>query len=240
MSHQHSDPQTSTCRHQTHTDRQSERHIAHTNSLLDIEGTSGHPVVPVSQLAVLWAYHQPSGGLVHSAVTGGQEEKRGEKHTNRKRRGFRKWTVAAISNEIHCEHMLRWMLDSKTQKKLMVCRFWRVKTGRFSVTNRLLSTELIVHIPVCWNDELIHPQSHEQLLTDTGHVFMLAHRTTDTQEVRGVSTNHPKRWDRQCHTKNNATSQSGQCHRPTVNCDWHRSHNMQHCKVSFLTTTSNH
>lgn len=209
MSHQHSDPQTSTCRHQTYTDRQSELHIAHTNSLLDIEGTSGHPVVPVSQLAVLWAYHKPSGGLGHSAVTGGQEEKRKEKHTNRKRRGFRK-TVAAISNEIHCEHMLR--LDarqySKIQKKLMLRGFWRVKIGRFSVINRLLSKELILHIPVikmqpmsqvcvCWNYELIHPQSHKQLLTDTGHVFMLAHRTTDTQEVGCISTNHPKRWDSQ-------------------------------------------
>lgn len=56
---------------------------------LDIEGTSGHPVVPVSQLAVLWAYHEPSDGL-HSAVTGGRGEKRKEKHNDRKRRGFRK------------------------------------------------------------------------------------------------------------------------------------------------------
>lgn len=86
------------------------------------------------------------------------------------------------------------------------CRFWRVETGRFSVINRPLSNELISHIPVnemqpmshaCvrWNYELIHPQSHEQPLTDTGRVFVLARRTTDTQEARCISTNHPKRWD---------------------------------------------
>lgn len=37
-------------------------------SLLDIQGASGHSVVPVSQLAVLGANHTLSSGLVHSAI----------------------------------------------------------------------------------------------------------------------------------------------------------------------------
>lgn len=139
---------------------------------------------------------------------------------------------------------------SKIQKKLMVCRFWRVKTGRFSVITRLLSKELILHIPVikmqpmshacvCWNYKLIHPQSHKQLLTDTGHVFMLARRTADTQEVRCNSTNHPERWDsqqtmshwKQRHVTVRTMPQTDHDH---DHCDWHRLHNMQHCKGVFF------
>lgn len=59
----------------TYTDRQLHPQNAHTYCLLDIEGASGHSMVPVSQLVVLRANHQPSGGLVHSAITRKKEEK---------------------------------------------------------------------------------------------------------------------------------------------------------------------
>lgn len=52
-------------------------------SLLDIKGASGHSVVPVPQLVVLGANHQPSGGLVHSAATSKRRE-REEKMTPEK------------------------------------------------------------------------------------------------------------------------------------------------------------
>lgn len=51
---------------------------------MDIEGTSGHLVVPVSQLAVLWINHQASGGLVHSADTGGEEDRRERRKISRR------------------------------------------------------------------------------------------------------------------------------------------------------------
>lgn len=41
-----------------------------THHLLDIEGASRHSVVPVPQLVVLGADHQPSGGLVLSDIAG--------------------------------------------------------------------------------------------------------------------------------------------------------------------------
>lgn len=55
------------CAH-TQLDRQSHKQAhTHTHSLLDIEGASRHSMMPISQLVVLRANHQPS-GLVHSAI----------------------------------------------------------------------------------------------------------------------------------------------------------------------------
>lgn len=41
-------------------------------------------MVPVSQLAVLWTNHQASGGLVHSADTGGEEQRRKRRRIRRR------------------------------------------------------------------------------------------------------------------------------------------------------------
>lgn len=78
--HQHSDPQKDDLRAKHASDRPSRPHTAPAKTktsqqkrpLLDIEGASRNPVVPVSQLAVLWTNHQASGGLVHSADPGGE------------------------------------------------------------------------------------------------------------------------------------------------------------------------
>lgn len=89
--HRHSDPQKDYLGTRHATDKAvrptyctSQINKKEEHSLLDIEGTSGHPVVPVPQLAVLWTNHQASGGLVLSADTGGEEQRRKRRRIRRR------------------------------------------------------------------------------------------------------------------------------------------------------------
>lgn len=122
-------------------------HKTHTHRLLDIEGASRHSVVPVSQLVVLRANHHPSGGLVHSAITGREERKR-KKHQKRQRKdGFRKSKVVALQSAMRhtLSHATReaWWYNKGCCHKTEADdtnreRFDAVEMGSFAV---IISTE---------------------------------------------------------------------------------------------------
>lgn len=90
-----------------------------TRTLLDIQGASGHSVVPVSQLVVLGSNHQPSGGLVHSGI----------QHTSQKReesqRGQKVYTKEKSTPEYWTQmnHDVRYKSEiTAVSSKLKMCK----------------------------------------------------------------------------------------------------------------------